>query len=98
MIRRILTIVLLIGIGIFAAIFASLNTEIVRVDLMFTVLDSPQSVVVIGSVIVGAIVGLLCASLFVLKFMAERRRLRKALKNAETEISSLRSLPLQDAD
>ncbi|MEM7610053.1 MAG: LapA family protein [Pseudomonadota bacterium] len=98
MIRRILTIVLLIGIVIFAAIFASLNTEIVRVDLMFTVLDSPQSVVVIGSVIVGAIVGLLCASLFVLKFMAERRRLRKALKNAETEISSLRSLPLQDAD
>lgn len=97
MIRRIITIVLLVAIVLLAAIFASLNTGDIEVDFLFAQYVLPQSVVIIGALIIGTLVGLLCASIFVLRFMAERRRLRKALRTAETEISSLRSLPLQDA-
>ncbi|MFK8052040.1 MAG: lipopolysaccharide assembly LapA domain-containing protein [Woeseiaceae bacterium] len=97
MIRRIITVVLLIAIVLMAAVFASLNTELISVDFLFAKYALPQSVVIIGALIIGTFVGLLCASFFVLRYLAERRRLRKALRTAETEISSLRSLPLQDA-
>lgn len=98
MVRRIITIVILISIVLIAAVFASLNTEVISVDFMFARYSLPQSVVIIGALLLGTLIGLLCASLFLLRFMAERRRLRKALRVAETEVSSLRSLPLHNAD
>ncbi len=98
MIRRIITIVILVSIVLIAAVFASLNTDVISVDFMFARYALPQSVVIIGALLIGALIGLLCASLFVLRFIAERRRLRKALRVAETEVSSLRSLPLHSAD
>ncbi|MEM7765315.1 MAG: LapA family protein [Pseudomonadota bacterium] len=98
MIRRVVTLVLLVAVVLLAAVFASVNTGTIEVDFLFAKYALPQSLVIIGSVVVGTAVGLLCASFFVVRFMAERRRLRKALRNAETEISSLRSLPLQDAN
>ena len=98
MIRRIVTIVILVSIVLMAAIFASLNTEVISVDFMFARYSLPQSMVIIGALVLGTLIGLLCASLFLLRVLAERRRLRKALRVAETEVSSLRSLPLHNAD
>lgn len=46
----------------------------------------------------GWAVGLVSASFALLRGANERRRLRKNLRNAETEVRGLRSLPLQDAD
>ncbi|MEL7285473.1 MAG: LapA family protein [Pseudomonadota bacterium] len=97
MIRRILTLVILISVLIAAAVFASVNTDVIVVDFLFDQYELPQSIVIIGALIVGTLIGLLSASIFVVRFMTERRKLRKALRNAETEISSLRSLPLHDA-
>ena len=97
MIRRIFTLVILISVLIAAAVFASVNTDVIVVDFLFDQFELPQSIVIIGALITGTLIGLLCASIFVVRFMSERRKLRKALRNAETEISSLRSLPLQDA-
>ena len=98
MIRRILTLVTLIAVVLFAAVFASWNTDVISVDFLLARYDLPQSVVIIGALVIGIVIGLLGATLFLLKGMAERRRLRRALKTAETEISTLRSLPLQHAD
>ncbi len=94
MIRRIFTLVILISVLIAAAVFASVNTDVIVVDFLFDQFELPQSIVIIGALITGTLIGLLCASIFVVRFMSERRKLRKALRNAETEISSLRSLPL----
>lgn len=98
MIRRTLTLVVLLLVVLLAGAFASVNTATISVDLLVGRYDLPQSLVIIGALAVGTVVGLLFAGLFVLRYYAERRRLRRALKTAEAEISSLRSLPLQDAD
>jgi hypothetical protein len=36
--------------------------------------------------------------MFIFRLINERRRLRRALRNSESEVSSLRNLPLADAD
>lgn len=98
MIRRIITIVLLIAILIVAFVFASFNTALINVDFLFASFELPQSVVMLGAVVVGIVIGLLCASLFLLRSMNQKRALKKSLRMAQTEVSSLRSLPLHDAD
>jgi len=42
--------------------------------------------------------GLLCTTVFILRLVNERRQLRRSLRHSESEVSSLRSLPLADAD
>jgi hypothetical protein len=42
--------------------------------------------------------GLACMSFVAVKLINERRRLRRSLRNTEVEVSSLRNLPLSDAD
>lgn len=98
MIRRIITLVVLVAAVLFAAVFASWNTDIISVDFLFARYELPQSVVIIGALVIGVVIGLLGASLFLLRIASDRRRLRRALRTAETEITSLRSLPLQNAD
>ncbi len=98
MIRRVLTLIVVVIAVVFAAVFATLNTEIIQVDLLFARYELAQSFVIIGALIIGVILGLAIASLFLLRVTSERRKLRRALSTAETEITSLRSLPLQNAD
>ncbi|MEL6200166.1 MAG: LapA family protein [Pseudomonadota bacterium] len=98
MIRRVLTLIVVVIAVVFAAVFATLNTEIIQLDLLFARYELAQSFVIIGALIIGVILGLAIASLFLLRVTSERRKLRRALSTAETEITSLRSLPLQNAD
>ena len=98
MIRRVLTLIVVVIAVVFAAVFAKLNTEIIQLDLLFARYELAQSFVIIGALIIGVILGLAIASLFLLRVTSERRKLRRALSTAETEITSLRSLPLQNAD
>ena len=97
MIQRIVTLVVLLCIAVIAAVFASANTETIQVDLLYAVYELPQSLVIMGAMVVGVLVGVLCASLVLVRIFNERRRLRKALRVAEAEVKSLRSLPLHDA-
>ena len=97
MIQRIVTLVVLLCIAVIAAVFASANTETIQVDLLYAVYDLPHSLVSMGAMVVGVVVGVLCASLVLVRIFNERRRLRKALRVAEAEVKSLRSLPLHDA-
>lgn len=98
MIRRIVTALLVIAALVLAFTFASFNTEPIEVNLLFGVYELPKSLVIIGAVIFGAVIGLLGALVFAVRGARERRRLRKSLRSAEAEVSSLRSLPLNDAD
>jgi hypothetical protein len=47
---------------------------------------------------VGWLFGVLCIGFLALKLVNERRVLRRSLKMTESEVSSLRSLPISDAD
>lgn len=97
--RRIVFFIVLALLVLLAAMFAYNNPEPIAVDVGFARLEN-VSVSVAFSVAFsfGWVFGLLCAGLILMRFARERRRLRRELRIAEAELSSLRSLPLHDAN
>ena len=79
-------------------VFARLNPGTVRLDLAFDSFEPSIPVAIIVTFIGGWLFGLVCTLLFAARVVNERRRLRRELRSRESEISSLRSLPLSDAD
>ena len=94
-----------IGIGALVVVifvlmlwFTSNNPGNVEIDLAFGVVNPSIPVAFSVTFIFGWIFGLVCAGLFIFRLINERRRLRRALRHSESEISSLRNLPIADAD
>ena len=94
-----------IGIGILIMVifvmmlwFTSNNPGVVEIDLAFGVVQPSIPLAFSVTFVMGWVFGLLCTSIFMFRIVNERRRLRRALRNTESEISSLRNLPLADAD
>ncbi len=94
-----------IGIGLLVIIifvvmlwFTSNNPGRVEVDLAFRTITPSIPIAFLVLFVMGWAFGLLCTSVFMLRLLNERRQLRRTLRNTESEVSSLRSLPLVDAD
>lgn len=98
MIRTLLTIVLVVVVALVAAVFATQNPGVVTLDLgAFELVDARVSVAFIVTFALGWAFGLVCCSYALLRLAHQRRRLRRKLAASEAEVSSLRSLPMQDA-
>jgi lipopolysaccharide assembly protein A len=91
---------ILITLIIFGAmlVFTRLNPGMIEVDLAFGTVEASMALAFTVAVAAGWLFGVLCMLLIVLRLVNERRRLRKAVRSNESEISSLRSMPLNDAD
>lgn len=98
MLKRIMVVVtaILIAVAMFA--FAAANTGPIDVDLLFRKVTTSMPVAFTVAFAVGWLFGLLSLSLWALALVRERRALKRALKVSESEVSSLRNLPLTDAD
>ena len=97
--RRTAVIVFIVLIVLLAAVFAFNNPVRVPLDLGVVRLENvPVTLALTVALAVGWGLGLLSAGTAVLRVGAERRRLKRELRLAESEVKSLRSLPLQDAD
>ena len=81
-----------------ALVFASVNTDPVTLELAFTYVDTTTSLAMLAFFSAGWFFGLVCIAFYLLKMLAERRQLRKSLRLAEAEVTSLRRMPMQDAD
>jgi uncharacterized membrane protein YciS (DUF1049 family) len=98
MIRSVLvSILVLVFIGL-AALFAALNPGRIALDFAFMATEVEISMAIVGAIAIGWAFGLACALFGILRLMAQRRSLRRALRLAEQEVQALRSLPVQDAD
>jgi len=91
----ILVLILVFGV---AVVFAAINPEPMSLDLAFTTVEMQTSLALISFLGVGWLFGLFSASLMLVTLLSQRRQLRKSLRLAESEIKSLRSMPMQDAD
>ena len=91
---------MLLIVLIFAAmvVFTAGNPDEMNLKLLHWEIDRPISVVVAVVFAIGWLFGVLCMGLYAFRVANERRHLRRTLKMAENEVSSLRSLPLDDAD
>jgi len=98
MLRYVVYFMVVLVVFMVAVIFAAINPAPMTLDLAFTQLEMQTSLALIAFMAAGWLFGLLCAGFLLLKLLADRRKLRKALHLAEAEVRSLRSMPMQDAD
>ena len=98
MLRKILVGVLVVIILMITIVFSASNPGLIDLDLAFVQVEIQKSLAVILVFGFGWVFGLFCAVLLLLRFVNERRKLRKSLRLAEAEVKTLRSMPLQDAD
>lgn len=98
MLKRIGLLVLILVIVVTMLTFTALNSGSIDLDLAFFAGRYPVSVVLVITFVAGIGFGMLCMTTFVFRLINERRTLRRALRLSESEVSSLRSLPLSDAD
>jgi len=98
MLKRIGLVILIVLIAIVMLAFTMGNTGMIDIDLMFTRVNTSIPLAFTVAFALGWLFGILCMGFFALKLINERRLLRRSLKLTENEVSSLRSLPLSDAD
>ena len=92
-----LIILLLLIFGVMI-VFSYLNTGDVEINLAFFSISTSISIAFTVTLVLGWLLGVVSMGLFALRIINERRTLRRALRVSESEVSSLRSLPLSDAD
>ena len=98
MLKRIGLATLIVLIVVVMATFTANNTGMIDIDLAFTEVTTSIPLAFTVAFAVGWLFGVLCIGFLALKLVNERRVLRRSLKMTESEVSSLRSLPISDAD
>ena len=98
MLKRIGLAILIVLIVVIMATFTANNTGMIDIDLAFTKITTSIPLAFTVAFAVGWLFGVLCIGFFALKLVNERRVLRRSLKMTESEVSSLRSLPISNAD
>ena len=98
MLKRISLAILIVLIVIVMATFTANNTGMIDIDLAFAEVTTSIPLAFTVAFAAGWLFGILCMGFFALKLINERRLLRRSLRMSESEVSSLRNLPLSDAD
>ncbi len=98
MIRRIAIVLLVALIFVATLVFTYHNNGEITVNLILGEVTSPISLAFIVAFAFGWLFGVVTMGLYALRQMNEKRTLRRSLAATETEVSSLRNLPLNDAD
>ena len=98
MLKRIGLMALVLLILVTILTISVLNKGTVDLDLAFFAGSYSITLVLVVTFVAGMLFGMLCMTAFVFRLIRERRTLRRALRMSESEVSSLRNLPLSDAD
>jgi uncharacterized membrane protein YciS (DUF1049 family) len=98
MLKRIGLAILVVLIVIVMVTFTANNTGMIDIDLAFTRITTSVPLAFTVTFAVGWLFGVLSLGYYVFKLVNERRVLRRSLRMRESEVSSLRNLPLSDAD
>ena len=98
MLKRIGLLLVVVILVVIMATFTANNTGMVDIDLAFTKVTTSIPLAFTVTFALGWLFGILCLGFFALKLINERRVLRRSLRITESEVSSLRNLPLSDAD
>lgn len=93
MLRIVILVVLLIVFALGASL-GFFNAEPITFNYLFGSVEVRVAVLVIVTFILGALLALALCGLRILSLHREMRRVRKQLRDAETELKNLRNLPL----
>jgi len=98
MLKKTGVIVLVVAVFVVVIWFTAINKGDVAINLAFGTVSAPVSLTLIVTFVLGWAFGILSMVLTTFKQANERRRLRAALTKAESEVTGLRSLPIDNAD
>ncbi len=98
MLKRIAVIVLVVIIFTAMLVFTYLNKGTVDVNLVLATVTTSVPVAFTIAFAIGWLFGILCMGVWALRLINDRLNLRRSLKVSESEVTSLRNLPLNDAD
>ncbi len=98
MLKRIAVIVLVVIIFTVMLVFTYLNKGTVELNLVLATVTTSVPVAFTIAFAIGWLFGILCMGVWALRLINDRRNLRRSLKVSESEVTSLRNLPLNDAD
>ena len=98
MFRRIALVVLVAAIFVAMLVFTYHNKTEVVVNLLFTEVEAPMSTAFTVTFALGWLFGVVSMGLYTLRLVRQRKKLERSLTVTEQEVSSLRNLPLADAD
>lgn len=98
MLKRIGLAILIVLIVIVMATFTANNTGMIDLDLAFARISTSIPLAFTVTFVLGWLFGVLSLGFYALRLVNERRILRRSLRMRESEVSSLRNLPLSDAD
>ena len=96
--KRIGLALLIILIFAVMVVFTAGNPGELSLKLFHWEISAPVSLAFTAAFAVGWLFGIACMGVYTLRVVNERRMLRRSLRMSENEVSSLRSLPLSDAD
>lgn len=95
--KRILIFIGFLLVIVLGLSFAVMNASEVQLNYYFGTFSAPLSLVVVGAIAIGALLGVLASVGMVLSQKREMARLRRSMKLTEKELSNLRALPLKDS-
>lgn len=91
---RVLAIILLLAVFIAGAALGYFNYGFVTFDYLFGSTQVRLVVLIVLTVIAAALLTLLLCAVRLFSLSGEARRLRRQLRDAETELKNLRNLPI----
>ncbi len=93
---KLLKFILLLGVALLGAGFASINPEPVVVHYYLGEISLPVGMLVLIVVGIGAVLGVLGSLLMILQLQSVNNRLRQQARLASEEVNNLRTIPLKD--
>lgn len=94
--RRLLAITIILIVIFMGLAFAVLNAAAVEVKYYLGTFSLPLALLLVITLLIGALLGGLASVSFLLRQRRENHRLHKKLTLVETELKNLREIPLKD--
>ncbi len=95
-VKALLYLLIFIFTAFCAAAFTVLNPGEIEVNLFFARYHLPFPVVIILSMFFGVLLGFLAGMIQAFSKAREVRRIKRQLRDAQTELSNLRKLPIEE--
>ena len=93
---KLIKLVIFLFFLIVGAAFAVLNSQMVKLDYYFSVIELPLSIVLIAFMSIGAALGVFACSSMMLRLKHENTGLKRKAKLVHEEVKNLRTIPLRD--
>ena len=93
---RLIRLILFLLVMLVGAVLAVMNADLVNLNYYFGSRELPLSVLLVGAVFVGAVLGMVAGLGGMMRVKRENANLRQQARLASEEVNNLRSLPIKD--